>query len=263
MNRVVIHQPEYLPCLALLAKIGLADTLILLDDAQFSRGGLQHRARIATPEGEGRWATIPYVHSHPQAIRDVKVDPAAQATWALSHRGMIETAYRDAPHRAGALSALTPFLTEARRRKCLYHSTSASMNALLGLFGEPGPGILRWASHLNVDPELRKSARVLALCEAVGATHYVTGRGGLNYLDAEAFRDAGITLEVSAFVAPAYARPGGVPLDAEELRRISGLDAAMYLADPRSLFAGHRAVPPEALAPLTPANPEAPSEDTP
>ena len=39
------------------------------------------------------------------------------------------------------------------------------------------------------------SELVLNLCREAGATHYLSGTGGMNYLDQAAFKNAGITIE--------------------------------------------------------------------
>lgn len=61
MFTVAIHQPHYLPYTGYLDKWDQADLLILLDDAQFSRGGWQNRNAVKTAEGS-RMLTVPVRH---------------------------------------------------------------------------------------------------------------------------------------------------------------------------------------------------------
>ena len=96
--KVAIHQPEYLPHLGLLAKIKAVDLFVLLDDVQFNRASLQHRAKIAGPRGM-EWLTIPFRHAHPQTIDAVEI---ADPTWWWQHRNRIAGIYQAAPGYAAA-----------------------------------------------------------------------------------------------------------------------------------------------------------------
>ncbi len=79
-----IHQPNFLPRLATLAKLFAADYWIVLDDVQFARRDYQHRARLADLDAPARhrWLTIPTHLPQCRAtlIRDAAIaepDPAA------------------------------------------------------------------------------------------------------------------------------------------------------------------------------------------
>jgi len=50
----------------------------------------------------------------------------------------------------------------------------------------------------------RKTERVLSLCAAVDATHFVSGVGARVYLESEKFSAVGVTLEWQAFTHPIY-----------------------------------------------------------
>jgi hypothetical protein len=82
-----------------------------------------------------------------------------------------------------------------------------------------------WRSS-SFDLEGMRSERLLRLCQAVGATTYVSGISGREYLDADAFERAGIALEFQDFRHPIYEQlyPGFVP-------QISALEA-LFLFGP-------------------------------
>ena len=72
-----------------------------------------------------------------------------------------------------------------------------------------------------VSPELRRSADVLNMCMAMGATDYITGTGGsLGFLQPNDFEKQGITLYIQNYACPEYRQ-----LHAEEfIPNISALD---------------------------------------
>lgn len=217
--RVAIHQPEYMPCLALLSKVAQADILVVLDDVQFNRSSLQHRTWVADQEGRGRWMTIPFVHKFPQEIKDVKV---ADANWVRSHLGILHQLYRKAPKYKSLMKRLV--LTENTR---IAEIAEDSMNFMLDLFGLT-PKIIRSSAQSWQTPE-DKSARVLHICKSLDAHCYVSGRAGAKYLDTAAFAEVGVEIRTTRFEVPQYR-------SVEKIDRISGLDAAMWVDDPSSLL---------------------------
>jgi hypothetical protein len=64
---------------------------------------------------------------------------------------------------------------------------------MLAEFFEIIPKEIQWSSAMGV--EGTGSARVLAVCEALGAERYVTGHGAREYLNHESFEAAGIRVE--------------------------------------------------------------------
>ena len=56
--KAVIHQPDFVPWLGFFHKAGLADVLVLLDDAQFTKNYFHNRNRVRTKAGPS-WITVP------------------------------------------------------------------------------------------------------------------------------------------------------------------------------------------------------------
>ena len=219
--RVAIHQPEYLPCLPLLAKLRKADVVVLLDDVQFNRASLQHRAKVAGPSGLVRWVSIPYRHAHPQRIMDLQV---ADESYRESHMGTLGALYRTAP----AFATVEPIVADLYERlrfldlSCVAVVARASMDLLMSAFGVAPARIVR-SSTLAADG--MKGDRVLDICRRLKASTYIAGRAGSTYLDRDAFAAAGVAIEVSEYEAPRYRE--GQPEDAG----LSGIDAWMWLGE--------------------------------
>jgi len=216
--KLTIHQPEYFPWLGFVDKARRADTLVLLDHVQFDRSSLQHRAKIAGPNGLV-WLTIPFVHKFPQRIDEVAF---SDDRWRVRQWKTLQTCYGRAPGWTAAAGALEGFFGATYPR--LVDASVASVEIILRAFGV-APRILR-SSALGIPGD--KADLVLAICRALGATTYLSGRSGATYLDLPAFAAAGIAVDVQAFTPPDYPRARPLPDDA---RGLSALDAWCQLGD--------------------------------
>ncbi len=218
--RIAIHQPEYFPWLGFVDKARRVDALVLLDHVQFDRSSLQHRAKVAGPNGLV-WLTIPFVHRFPQRIDEVAF---SDDRWRVKHWKTLQACYGRAPGWAAAASALEPFFGRTHAR--LVDATIDSVELVLAAFGA-APRLLR-SSTLAVAGD--KADLVLDCCRALGATAYVSGRTGAAYLEParDRFAAAGVAIEVQSFAVPDYPRARPLPDDA---RGLSALDAWCQLGD--------------------------------
>jgi hypothetical protein len=207
--RVAIHQPEYWPLPRLLAKWAQSDVLILLDTVQFDRASLQHRCRLASPDGQLRWLTIPFRHELPLP-RLRSLEPAS-TEWPVQHERRLLEWYRHSdPIRMQEVHRWF----QTMRRTPDHSVAQYAADSLLWCGHQiqlTTPTL--WASAL-FPPEggwRSKADLVLDLCKTVGATTYVSGVSGATYLERAgfAFQEAGIDVEVQAFsMAREYTRQG-------------------------------------------------------
>ena len=217
MKTIAIHQPEYFPWLGFLDKARRADAFVLLDSVQFGRTSMQQRAKVVSANGVC-WLTIPFVHRFPQRIDELA--PAGDR-WRVKHWKTLQACYGRAPGWQLAARRLEAFFSAPFATVC--DAAIGSMRMLFEAFGVTTP-VLR-SSQMAVDGE--RGDLVLAICRALGATRYLSGRGGSTYLDREQFAAAGIEIDVQSFTAPPYPRPRPIP--PEDDRGISALDAWMSL----------------------------------
>jgi hypothetical protein len=188
-----IHQPQYLPWLPYFLKAAEADVFILLDSVDFQKNGLQNRNQIKTAQGP-LWLTVPVKQRLGQTIGDVQVDNTAN--WRRKHWQTIQQSYRKA----------AAFEAHAADLEQLYSQEWASLNELntrvfmlmLRWLGLERP-IMRSS---QMEAKGRGSELVLNLCREAGATRYISGTGGHNYLDERAFQDAGIDVVYRPPVLP-------------------------------------------------------------
>jgi hypothetical protein len=203
--RVAIHQPHYLPWLGYIAKWAAADRFIFLDTVQYEKNGWQNRNRIKTAAGP-RWLTVPVHARLGTPIRDVTIDTTQQ--WRARHLRAIEQAYAKAPHLPRYRDALATFYREDWDR--LVPLAVASSRWLAAALGVATPAAL--ASQLEVEapgPADDATARLVALCRAVGADTYLAGQDGARYMDTRRFAAAGIAVEAQRYDHPVYAQLHG------------------------------------------------------
>src|SRR5262249_29709299 len=192
--KLAIRQSEYFPWLGFVAKARRADVLVLLDHVQFDRSSLQHRAKVAGANGL-IWLTIPFVHRFPQRIDEVEL---ADDRWRTKHWKTLMACYGRASGWPAAAPALEGFYRAPRAR--LVDATIASVELTLDAFGVTARRLR--SSALGIPGE--RAELVLAICRALGATTYLSGKTGATYLDSAAFAAAGIALEVVSYTPPEY-----------------------------------------------------------
>ena len=197
MTRIAIHQPEHLPWLGYLDKARQADEFIFLDTVAFKKNYFENRNRIRTPQGWA-WVTAPVLLKgrFGQAFLDVEINN--QARWAEVYWRTLLQNYSRAPF----WKTYGPVLEELLLRPW---EKLVDLNlALIGLvwreFGITTP--TRRASTLGVSG--KKSGLLLDICRKTGATVYLSGPSGRDYLEQSLFVDAGIGIEFHEFHHPQY-----------------------------------------------------------
>jgi len=197
--KVAIHQPHYLPWLGYFAKWASADLFVFLDTVQYEKNGWQNRNRIKTPAGP-RWLTVPVRAHLGMAVGVVPIDTTQP--WRARHLRAIENAYAKAPGWPRYRDELQRFYSREWGRLAPLAVDSARW--LAGALGVSTP--TRLASDLAVSdgPRQDATARLVAICRAVGADTYLAGRDGALYLDADQFAAAGIAVSTQRYEHPVY-----------------------------------------------------------
>lgn len=191
--RVAIHQPQYLPWIPLIHKALCCDTFVLLDTVQYQKGGVQNRNQIKTAQGR-TWLTVPVQASLSKSIRETEI---ASSTWVRKHQSTIQQNYA----RAEGLSALEGLMEILNTA----HANLASLNG----------AIMRWmfaflrvpcrvvdASSLSADGKATDLVR--NICQAVGATSYISGPGAKSYMEPALLQEVGIDLVYHSVVVSEY-----------------------------------------------------------
>jgi hypothetical protein len=229
---VSIHQPAYLPWLGYFEKIARADLFIWLDNVQFQKNSFQNRNRILTKDGPA-WLTVPVRTSgalYETPLKDVEIDNSKN--WRAKHLASIRMNYGKAPRFGDRFPALSRFYE--REWHTLDQLCWEMMDYFSTLLGVTTP--IRRASDMDADGA--KSDLVLDLCRKAGATTYLSGALGRDYLDLPSFSAAGIAVEFQDYQHPVYrqAYPGFTP-------NLAVIDLIMNENEPhRFITAGRSAV---------------------
>ena len=203
--RVGIIQSCYIPWRGYFDFIHDCDLFILHDDIQYTKGDWRNRNKIKTPKGT-RWLTVPVHYEHTgQLICDTRIDYTTD--WQRDHLNQFYANYREARYLDYALALLAgddfgvgcPATIGALNRRFLA--------AVLNCLGVQTP--VRDSREFRLSPTLRKTERIIAMCKAVGATHYLSGPAARVYLDEDALRREGITPEYKEYAYPEYPQQHG------------------------------------------------------
>lgn len=210
--KIVISQSMYFPWIGLLEQIRLADVFVHYDDVQFTRG-FYNRVQVKSSRGI-HWLTVP-VRSHRREtnIDHVLVDDSKN--WREEHRNVLTQCYRSAPF----FREMMDVFDEAHSA----HVTSlgdVSRNSIISLarYFRIDHG-RRFVSSSMLDTPGRSSDRLLATCQKLLASTYITGHGARNYLDHELFESSGIKVEYMDYRKMPYPQ-----LHGDFTPYVSGLD---------------------------------------
>jgi hypothetical protein len=198
---VGIHQPHYLPWLRYFEKIARSDVFIVLDDIQFSKNGWQNRNKIKSATGP-LLLTVPVVSKNRQLLHETRINNATD--WAQKHWKTLKQCYGPSPF----FDSYAPFLEETYTRSWTFLK-DLNRHMLTFFVGELGiDSPIVYASELNVPGSA--TGRLINLIRAVGGDRYYSGAYALDaYLDAEAFADAGIDLDLQQWEPRVYAQRHG------------------------------------------------------
>jgi radical SAM protein with 4Fe4S-binding SPASM domain len=199
MNCVIL-QPSYIPWRGFFHQIQKADVFVFFDDVQFDARGWRNRNRIKTPQGT-QWLTIP-VHKKGARtagtlVKDVRIN--WESDWSRKHLTALRLAYKGAPFFARYEPLLAEFY--ARRDELLADFTIDFTVALARELGIEGTRFVR-SSTLVADGH--KTDRLLAILQALGADHYISGPSARAYLDEAKLASAGIGVEYMTYDYPEY-----------------------------------------------------------
>jgi len=190
MVTVAAHQPHFFPWLGYLEKWRQSDVFILLDDVAYTKGDYINRNRIKI-NGEVRWLTLPLEKqpiSTPICKQRLSTD-----FWQAGQRLTLAQAYPQMPAWC-VLKLDTLYGSPSRLLQYWCLQSLTLLQTGYAVDGQPW-GMTALASRQQIDPELKGTARLVALCKSMGATAYLSGVGAKAYLEPELFDKAGIELK--------------------------------------------------------------------
>ena len=173
---VSIHQPEHFPYLGFFQKMEESDLFIILDDVKFKKNNFQNRNRFLNGGGQEEWFTVPVEKkANSKLIKDVLVSEDFGWRKKLIKQMKLNFGYD---------------LDNVYESEYIKDINMNSIKFCRKRLNITTPMI--FSSDLDISGS--KSELLVNLCKEVGATTYLSGKGGLDYLDMEIFN--GINIKI-------------------------------------------------------------------
>lgn len=202
---VTIMQPAYLPWLGFFNRMALADVTVILDHVridQSSKTKFANRNRIRGAQGPV-WLTVPIATTGPDAPLELDRIRIAPQPWAARHWRSIAHSYAKAAHLREHADRLEALYGGAYEK--LGEVNDAFLAFMIEALALGGKRILR-SSELDLASS--KSDLIVEICERLGASAYVSGPFGRDYLDRDAFTSRKIELCFHDYAHPEYPQCG-------------------------------------------------------
>jgi len=194
---VTISQPRYLPWLGYFHRIAACDLFIYLDTVQYTQRDWENRNKIKTNQG-WTWLTVPVKAAYLASIPEVRVSDTQP--WQMKHWKTMTACYSKAPHFRSYENSFKE-IYEDRVWHGLTDLNVSSTQILCHCLGLPNT---RFALASEIGATGKGSELLLNLCKAVGATAYLSGCEGRNYLDEQMFSRENIRLFYQDYAHPRY-----------------------------------------------------------
>lgn len=181
-------QPYFFPYIGYFQLIAAVDLFIVYDNIKYTKKGWISRNRMLQ-NGKDVMFSLPL-----KGDSDY-LDICERELAAEFNRGKLLNQIKGAYQRAPYFSQTFPLLDQAVRYKDtnlfrFLHNSVVKTCEHLGITTQ-----IRSSSGVAIDHDLKNQDKVLALCEAVGASAYVNAIGGKELYSKEAFREKGFELK--------------------------------------------------------------------
>ncbi len=184
-----IMQPYFFPYIGYFQLIHAVDVFVVYDDVNYIKKGWINRNNILS-NGESQLITLPLQGaSQNKLINQVEISGLHKILKSVCHK------YRKAPHFDTVYPVIEDILTQTDKN--LARFLDYQLRQICGYL-ELNP---QWhiSSELAKDNELRGQEKILAICEELGATHYINMPGGKALYDQSSFASRGLEL---SFIQP-------------------------------------------------------------
>jgi len=173
----------------------MSDVFIFLDTVDFQKNGLQNRNKVLTSNGP-IWLTVPVQQKLGQKIIDTKISSSSQ--WRDKHIKTLTMSYGKLDYFKNNHSRLFPiYMKDTNSLAELNISLTKELLSLMNI----STSTYRSSQMISSGSS---SELLFGLCKEVGATTYISGIGGHQYLDVNLFESNGIAVE---FLPPKLPKP--------------------------------------------------------
>jgi len=193
---ISIHQSQFLPWLPYFYKILKSDLFIIMDDVQYQKNGVQNRNTIKTPIGES-YLTMPVVSKSTSLINEVEIKNNIYIDKMLK---TIKSNYVKAKY----YDLIFPKIVDMIKNKIYLKLNDLNIDLIL-LFLElmdVEDTEIRYSSEFSFTS--KKDDLVLDLILATNEREYISGSGGLDYMDLNKFDNNDIKIYLYDFSYKEY-----------------------------------------------------------
>ena len=173
--KIAIHQPEHFPYMGFFEKMRSADLFVVLDDVQYKKNNWQNRNKFLNKNGVEEFFSVQVEKgATKKLICDVSV---VEGSWRNKNIKKIKQNFNIDTTKIYSYNKLIDI------------NISSIMWAREKL-NIDNPMI--YSSNLSIDT--KGTQRLVDICKEVGATEYISGLGGEDYLDKSMFENEGIKI---------------------------------------------------------------------
>jgi hypothetical protein len=186
--KIGIMQPYFFPYIGYFQLIKAVNVFVVYDNIKYTKKGWINRNRILH-NGKDVMFSLPLKSGSDY------LDVCQRELATDFNRDKLLNQFREAYLHAPYFEQTLPLVEQIVRYeetnlfRFLHHSITAICE-YLGI-----KTAIRVSSDIAIDHDLKNQDKVLALCEAVGASTYVNAIGGMDLYSKETFRDKGIELK--------------------------------------------------------------------
>jgi hypothetical protein len=188
--RVAILQSNYLPWKGYFDLINAADLVVIYDSVQYTKNDWRNRNRIATSSGLV-WLTLPIRTAGriQQSIREAEI---SEDRIISRHLKTLDQTYGRQTGYLEVRESLAKAVGDLIGVNSLHLVNTKLIRLVCGWLEIRTDFV---DDRELIESEGSASERVLSICKRLGATHYLTGPAGLNYLDTMSFNRSSIEIE--------------------------------------------------------------------
>lgn len=200
--RLAIMQPYFLPYIGYWQLMGAVDAFVIYDRIKYTKKGWINRNRMLLNGSDAMFSLQLAQGSDQLMVCERELAPSFDRRKLLAQ---FDGAYRKAPEYERLRAWLADLVLEPSNNlfDYLWQSIIKTRDQL-GLATQ-----LIVSSEVAHNENLKGQDKVLAICEALGATTYINAIGGLELYDREAFASRGIQLQFHKARPFEYAQFGG------------------------------------------------------
>lgn len=201
MTTVGCIQSSYIPWRGYFDLIRRSDIFVFHDDIQYTKQDWRNRNRIKSAAGL-IWLTVPVSKMTTRGVID-EVEIDNEQDWGGKHWRIIETYYSKAPF----FSVHAGFFkdTLAQRWNKLSDLNVHVISNICEMLGIR----TRFINSRSLGLTGRKTDRLTGICQACGATRYLSGPSARNYIEPEKFAAIGVEIEYMAYDYAPYPQQFG------------------------------------------------------